>query len=290
MNITKLFFITIFLFPFMLNAQYFDIGLQGGASNYQGDLTPETIWSSVGDSHAAIGAFARYNFNSYISTRVSFTRATISGSDLEAKSEGRRRRNLHFTSPLTEVALTGEFNIFGYTPSNLYADYSPYIFGGISLFQFNPQTEYLEQWVELQPLGTEGQGLPGYEAPYSLRQISIPFGAGFKFNINEYWTFGVEFGARKTFTDHLDDVGGYYVNYNELLETNGTNAAALSNRTGEFLNSEPIILESGVRKRGNPDNADWYFIANLTVSYNLYNKDINTSSVKSRHFGCPKRF
>lgn len=271
-----------------IHAQYLDIGLLGGVSNYQGDLAPSKLWNSVSESHAVIGAFGRYNFNSRLAARLSFSRGTISGSDHFTKIKNRRKRNLHFESPITELALTGELNIFNYTPSNLFADFSPYLFGGIAVFHFNPQTEYLERWIELQPLGTEGQGMPGYIEKYKRTQISIPLGGGIKYNMNEEWTLGVEIGLRKTFTDYLDDVSGFYVNYNELLVGNGSEAAALSDRFDEFTGTEPRIFESGKVVRGNPAYKDWYMFVNLTVSYNFVFKGIYTSSSNSRHLGCPR--
>ncbi len=286
----KLLFGIVMLFSFTINAQYMDVGLLGGVSNYQGDLAPKTLWASVGQSHAVVGAFARYNFNNVLATKISFSHGTIEGADYLSNDASRQKRNLHFSSKITEVALRGEINLFGYTPSNLFSDFSPYIFGGVALFKFNPQTEYLERWVDLQPLGTEGQGMDGYAERYDLVQVAIPFGGGLKYNISEEWTLGLEIGLRKTFTDHLDDVSGHYVNYNELLLANGTEAASLADRTGEFFGTEPRLVESGTLIRGNAANKDWYLFANLTVSYNFVFKGIYTSSVTSRHLGCPKKF
>lgn len=269
-------------------AQYIDVGIIGGVSNYQGDIAPQQLWNSVGDSHAVFGAFARYNFNDRFAARLSLSKGTISGSDLDSKAATRRTRNLHFTSPITELALMGEINLFKYTPSNLFSDFAPYLFGGIALFKFNPEAEYLERWIELQPLGTEGQGMDGYQERYKLTQISIPFGGGIKKNLNEEWTLGIELGLRKTFTDYLDDVSGYYVNYKEILLQNGSEAAALSDRRGEFLGSDTIEVESGTQIRGNPAYKDWYLFANLTISYNFVFKGIYTSSANSRHLGCPR--
>jgi len=273
------------------NAQYVDLGLQGGFMNYQGDLTPDVIWSSVGESHSMVGAYIRYNMSPRLSIRLNAVKGAISGNDLNAASEGRRQRNLNFESPIYELALIGEINLFKYIPNSLYRSYTPYIFGGIAGFKFNPQTEHLERYVDLQPIGTEGQGLQGYEAPYELTQLSIPLGAGFKITLNEEWSLALELGARKTFTDYLDDVSTTYVNYNELSQGNGRLAALLADRRADYLGLDsPIIVESGTTRRGNPDNQDWYLMASISVSYHIIKKGIGGSSLKSSHFGCPKRF
>jgi len=287
----KLIIVLLLYLPVVVQAQYFEFGLQGGIMNYQGDLTPESLLLSVGESHSTLGGYVKYNITPRLSARINMVKGTISGNDRNADSEGRRRRGLDFTSPLYELAVIGEWNLFRFTPNSLRRSFTPYIMAGVAGFRFNPQTEYLEQYIDLQTLGTEGQGLEGYAAPYELQQLSIPFGGGLKCTLNEEWTIGIEVGARKTFTDHLDDVGGYYVNYNELLDGSGSLAATLADRTNEYLGIDsPIIAPSGVRRRGNPDNQDWYLIGVLTISYNLIYKGIGTSSLKSAHFGCPKKF
>lgn len=286
----KILLLFVMCITWSVQAQFLEIGLHGGVSNYQGDLTPSELWNSIGESHTSVGVFSRYNINNFFSARLMLTKATISGTDREADDPSRRRRNLHFVSPIYEAALLGEINLLGYKPSNLYTAITPYVFGGGAIFHFNPQTEYQERWIDLQPLGTEGQGLPGYDEKYKLTQFSIVGGGGIKINVNEEWTIGIELAGRKTFTDHLDDVGNFYVNYYELLEGNGSDAAALADRTGEFLGTEPVILESGTRIRGNSGSLDWYFTGQVTISYNFVFKGIYSSSVNSRHLGCPKKF
>ncbi len=61
---------------------------------------------------------------------------------------------------------------------------TPYLFGGISVFYFNPYaTDPAGDKVYLRPLSTEGEGLPMYpdRKEYSLVNMAFPFGGGFKF-------------------------------------------------------------------------------------------------------------
>jgi hypothetical protein len=48
-----------------------------------------------------------------------------------------------------------------------------YLSMGAIFFKFNPKGKYLNEWLELQPIGTEGQGLPGYDAPYTIEFCGI---------------------------------------------------------------------------------------------------------------------
>jgi hypothetical protein len=46
---------------------------------------------------------------------------------------------------------------------------------------------------------------------YSLTQLEIPMGGGFKFYLNESFYVGFEILHRKTFTDYIDDVSTKYI-------------------------------------------------------------------------------
>ena len=278
----RLLILFVLSFPILLSAQSLEVGLLFGASGYQGDIASSTNVGSFSDLHPSFGIFGRLNKNRFMSYRVGFTYGVISASDANSEDEDRRNRNLNFRSKIMELSLTGEFNFLGRDRR-----LSPYIFGGVAIFNFNPQAEYQGRRVDLQPLGTEGQGIENFPGRYSRVQLSIPLGAGLKFAINDRINLGVEFGLRKTFTDYLDDISGDYVNYNELLAGNGQLAADLSNRTGELLGTDPVQLATGTQ-RGNPDSKDWYFISGLTLSYSLFD-DKNSWGGKhgKNQLGCP---
>lgn len=83
-----------------------------------------------------------------------------------------------------------------------------------------------------------------FREKYRLYEFAVPFGVGFKMALTERWNLGLEYGARWTFTDYLDDVSKTYVDRNLLIEANGIDAYNLSNRTGEFLVGEPFDYEN----------------------------------------------
>ncbi|MFK8101416.1 MAG: DUF6089 family protein [Saprospiraceae bacterium] len=268
--------------PFFATAQHFEVGIMGGVSNYQGDLAPASLRGSFGNTHASFGGFLRYNINNYFATKINANYGKISGDDSKSDDNGRKARNLSFRSNLFEVGLHVEFNILGYQPYNLERVFSPYIFGGIALVNFKPQAELEGEWYDLQPLGTEGQGLPEYpeKKPYKLTEFSLPVGFGLKYALNDAWNIGLEIGVRKTFTDYLDDVSGTYPDAGTLLETKGEVAAALSNRTEEVKRAGDL--------RGDAGDDDWYFMGGLTISYNFLDNGLVGSRNRSRgRSGCP---
>ena len=221
--------------PFGLNAQYFEAGIMVGASNYLGDLSSNSSILYMQETGFAGGVFARYNFHYLGAIKLGVNFASVSGEDANSSDRSIQERNLSFSSSIFEASLTGEFNIPGYEPYNLNNPFSPYLFAGISLFRYNPKAEFQGTTYELQPLGTEGQGITGRPEAYSLYSFAIPMGIGFKYAISDLWNLGLEIGVRKTFTDYIDDVSSTYVSYPELLAANGETSAALGNRTGEFL-------------------------------------------------------
>lgn len=260
----------------MSSSQHFELGAMGGISTYTGDLSPKN--NPIGKINPMGGIFARYNFNDFVTMRFGGNFGIISADD--AVSD--RVRNLSFKSNIIEGHLVGEFNILGYQPYALSRPFSPYVFAGVAFFNFNPKAELDGVWYELQPLGTEGQGLAAYpdRQPYNLTQLSIPLGLGVKYALSDTWNIGVEVGARKTFTDYLDDVSTTYVEESLLVEKSPI-AAALANRTGE-----PIPAGRG---RGNADAPDWYFFTGITISRNFLDNGLVGSRKRGRRSktGCP---
>ena len=242
-----------------LKAQYFEVGAMTGASNYIGDLSGQQL--STENFHGLLGIFGRYNATKYLSIKSTLLKGSISGSDDRARSAELRERNLSFRSDILEFAVTSEVN---FTPYNIRDQKTgvPYFFTGLAVTHFNPQAQMRGAWYNLQPLKTEGKS-------YKRTTVAIPFGLGVKFNVSYKLNFGLEVGARRTFTDYLDDVSSYYPDIIELRR-NAPTTAALAYRTPE-LTGEFGENPKGV-DRGNSGNNDWYFFGGLTVSVNLTDK------------------
>jgi hypothetical protein len=122
-----------------------------------------------------------------------------------------------------------------------------------------------DTWYDLQSLGTEGQGTtarPG-SAPYKVDHVSVPFGAGFKFDLGKV-DVQLEWGMRRTGTDYIDDVSGTYVDNDVLAFENGPLAALLADPTG--VHTIPGFNNDD-RSRGDPNTRDWYSYSGLTITY-----------------------
>ena len=288
MNYKTITLFILLLLPLCAFSQYFEVGLLGGVSNYLGDLSNNSKRLFLKESHLAGGLFVGYNRNENLSFKLGGLYTNLSGTDANAPKIEVRKRNLSFASMIIEGSLRAEWNIGGFNPYNNTDMFAPFIYGGIAGSYYDPTTEYLGSRVALRDIGTEGQGISGRPAKYGIIAFSIPFGAGVKYAMSENWTLGFELGARLTFTDYLDDVGGTYMNYDDLLKENGILAANLSNRTGELTGHPPVLVPTGT-PRGDNNPHDWYFIAGLTISYNFMDNGLMGSRKKRRHrrSGCP---
>ena len=272
----KLFLLSLcVLFTFTLQGQSevveqqysFHVGAFGGLSIYDGDLVDKKT-EQIAEAQPAFGAYLRFNYRKNFSARLLATYGRLSGDDRNSSTDWRTTRNLRFRSPIVEVALIPEFNIYDIVLPTSGYKITPFVYAGIGGFWFNPQTQYNGEWVDLQPLGTEGQGLNGNEDLYSRIAISIPAGIGIKFQLSDYTTLTWETGLRMTTTDYLDDVHHLYPDLEALKEARGQLAVDLSDRTTEDVPEIPTsIVEGSVRSNGKVN--DMYLFTGFSISINL---------------------
>lgn len=274
--------ITVLLcLPFTGKSQSTELGVFGGAAHYNGELTPSFITPE--QLKESFGLFIRHNFNSHFALRTAFTYGHLSGADANQTKPDLVRRNLSFRSKMYELGLMVEYNLLGI---DKYSPVSPYLFAGVAGFYHNPQALYNNTWVDLQPLGTEGQGTAAYldRQPYSLWQVSIPYGAGIKFQFAQKVTLGIEAGLRTTFTDYLDDVSTTYVDPALLAQEQDQLAVLLMDRTRE-IDSDATLRPAG-SIRGNPEVKDYYAFMGISLSFNLG----AGNGINGVRYGCPGKF
>lgn len=243
-------------------SQQSEIGAMVGTSFYLGDLNPRKLF---GMPQLAGGIIYRYNFSPRWALKADILFAKVAGDDQITNKH--YERNLRFTSPITEISVQAELNFFRLYNESGKNFFTPYIFGGISVFSFNPRTEDPATGIEydLQPVGTEGQGLEGQRDFYSLTNVAIPFGIGIRFNIARYLCIGAEWGLRYTFTDYLDDVSGNYYDNQALSDLRGPAVAHLADKS-------ETLHEAGTG-RGNTTTKDIYSFAGVTVTFKFGNMD-----------------
>ncbi len=218
-----------------------------------------------------VGALYKYT----IGLRLEATFGKVSAYDsvlvgVNDIARARYNRNLSFRSNITEIALMVEFHpIYAFIDWQA-SDYdppkfSPYLLGGIGYFSFNPQAKLNNQWVNLQPLSTEGQGFAEYpdRKPYKLNAISIPMGGGVKYELSPLINIRAEFVYRPTTSDYIDDVSTTFIDKNLYQQyftgARLTSAYLLTDRQrGEY---PPQTFPD--KKRGNAKDNDNFFSVNI---------------------------
>jgi hypothetical protein len=251
----------LLIFTLSSNAQIHEGGIMLGGSYYIGDLNP---YGHFKNTNFAFGAVYRQSPNDRISYRANLNYGRVEGYDSQSTSELHQARNLHFRSNIVEVSTVLEISYFPYIIGDNKKPFTPYLFAGLSYFRMNPKAELDGNWIELQPLSTEGQNTSANPSKrrYSLNQMAIPFGLGFKFNLSKTLSMNIEWGMRRTFTDYLDDVSGVYPDKNILHKEVSPLAVEFSDRSIEKTNP------SGYQ-RGSSNSTDWYIFTGISITYRI---------------------
>jgi len=262
--------IVFFAFSFIGKAQLFtpntEIGFIGGASYYLGDLNTTHFKNVL----PCGGLVIRKNIDRRFSYKAELLYLNISADTINSTDKIAIDRGLHFKSRVYELSGQIEFNFLPYEPGNALYTWTPFVYTGISFFHFNPRGESKDGlWLDLQELGTEGQGTTSFPErnKYALVQFAIPLGGGLKIAVNPSFNIILEYGVRKTFTDYLDDVsttfvGGSQDPYPIEMDQGGSNAIEMSDPAGTHQKGQ---------QRGDLNKNDWYSFAGITLSFKLNN-------------------
>lgn len=223
-------------------AQRAEVGIVTGGAGYIGDLNQNSLLKVSGVTG---GAFAKYNFTPYVGVGLHYNFGNISANDNNSKNVYFQNRGLNFNTNLHEISIMGEVNLLDAFSPISKRRFTPYVFAGVGRVYFKSSANYYNfSSTDLRKERTEGQ-LEEYK-PYA---VTIPYGAGVKYKLTNYFTISSQLGYRTAFTDYLDDVSGYY-----------TSTTAPSNPTG--------LGEIGMQ-RGDLRKRDHYMFVSIGISYNF---------------------
>lgn len=243
-----------------------------GVLNYQGELRAERF-TSIGMRPAVAMGIRRW-VGAQTAISATLTAGRLTGRDADNPSYLTRRRNLHFETDLLELGLNGQY----YLDIRNGGWFMPFVSVGLAVFRIDPYTfDQSGEKVSLFDLSLEGQGLsqyPGVKLPRRLN-VSIPVGAGIAMRLTERLNLELEMMVRKSFTDQIDGVSGFFPKEETLRQERGARAVNLSYRADELSGEDPHFPREGTM-RGNPKTMDWYygfvlrFVWNRMDSYSLY--------------------
>jgi hypothetical protein len=255
------------------------VSFGAGSSNYIGDLVPAGGLFSVASQTMRWNAGLQYtrHLSRHFSGNIQVSYIRIAGDDNYFSStgvfEGNYLRNLHFRNDLKELSVSAVYEPMG-NAENLSKRplLSPYLYVGVAGFTHNPVARQiivpsitaptLGSWVDLQGENTEG-------AEYSLVNLSIPFGFGFRYKLAAQLDLGFDFGYRVSLSDYLDDVSD---NRSSVLAS----TSFYTSRDGEAFAANtlalripiPPTLSAPIYSTG----PDQYFTTQIRLIYHIKNK------------------
>ena len=240
------------------------MGLSFGTGYYLGELNPNGHFK--GRLQPGFGGFLRYNLTRQFGIRAALNQTRLRYHDADSDDPWIANRNLHFRNAITEGSVVAEFNYSRYQIGNTKDRFTGYLFAGLSLYSHMPEAEIDGIWYELQPLGTEGQGTTAGGGRYSTTGFAVPFGFGFKWNLGHFSALNIEWGMRRTWSDHLDDVAGYYASLAVLEDESGPLSEMLSE---ERLEIEGTLEDPAGQMRGYNGLDDRFAMVQVSLTFRI---------------------
>lgn len=211
-----------------------EIGVGIGGANYKGEVSPNY---RVLNNQPALTVFYRRDMSDAITLRGGlmgshriFDDNTFSD---EAYAEDRpyhEYRQAELRLSFFELSAVMEYNFLDYYDMKQSPRISPYLFIGAAGLLYN-----VKLYSDTHTPNRSDTGNSLNKEFNTKILVSVPFGLGVKYALSKHWNLGLEFGARKLFTDKFD---------------------ALSE-------DDPAHL-------ANPNDNDWYYYNGVSISYTFY--------------------
>jgi len=186
----KTLLLLLFFKPLLLFAQFHEVGLFLGASNYIGDVGSQHY---INPKNAALGLTYKWNINTRYSFRAGISMTKLTASDDNTDDVNRLLRAFTFDNNIQELYAGFEFNFVAFNLHDGFTKVTPYLFVGAAYFS---QDLFYIKEPTFEPETTISYG--------NGQNLALPATVGIKFNPNPLWVIGLEIGVRYAFTDNLD--------------------------------------------------------------------------------------
>ena len=241
-----------------------EFGIMGGGATYFGDINPHANYRVI---KPGVGVFNRLNMNNRLAFRVGAFMTSVEHADRYSTNPYQKARNLSFRSDIWEVNAQFEFNFMKFKKGHRRDYWTPYMLYGVAVIRMNPQAydSLNQEWIDLQPLGTEGQKSPSsvYQGDnYNDIQPAFMIGGGFKVSLSKSWCLGAEFAHHRLLTDYLDDLSTRYYN------TTGASPEAEYFADPSLTDDFNKIGRPG-KIRGDRKDTDAYMTFNLNFTFTI---------------------
>lgn len=168
-------------------AQRHEIGVTVGGVNYIGEVGNTQYFNP---RNLGYGIIYKRNFTQRVSLRAQFTTGKFSANDRNATDLERLNRNFSFSNSYTALGVGVEVNYVPLKIGEFDLSWTPYLHAGIQ--------RLVTDDLYFAPFEDDARSLG------KAITMSIPFGAGVKFNLGQYWVVAAEVQPQITFSDNLD--------------------------------------------------------------------------------------
>lgn len=270
-----------------------EFGVHGGTSGYIGEISDNVI----GFNQWTVGGGAKYYFdpidqqNRTWGIRLDYNFVNIEGDDSRSSNPADQERNLHFSNRIHELAAAAEFHFWEFRPLRGRNLMTPYVFAGVGMIRHNPKARVSGRNgrislidARVEPRKVSRDPTTGDITNVRLQHkyvMTIPFGAGFKYNLSGRLTpfsIGVELGYRYVFSDFVDGVGNSkhisykdaYVNIDQedrYIDDRATWEELARTYPDPNLSYDNLVATDN--KRGARGN-DYFMTATFRITYTLY--------------------
>ena len=185
-----------FLMPKSVSSQIMEVGATGSLPYYVGDLNPNKHFSDIQPSFGGVlrcyqnlrwafrFQYSHYNLQIQPTDEI-IDQMPVYGDETQYQFPINQRMN--------DFALLAEFNFFDYWTGSKKDYVTPYIFAGLSCFNYSAK-----------------------ENPAEVRgfDFSLPFGAGVKYSVAKRLGMTLEWRMNKTFNDDIDNINDVSDDFN----------------------------------------------------------------------------
>ena len=217
-----------------------------GITSYQGDLDAFKINAGFREIKYAASLSLRRNISNNYAVRLNVLAGRIAGDDRNfSEPEWRIRRGISFESPIIEFAAMNEFYPLGMYPVKGKIVRSRNVVSPYLLFGVGwAYSSPKVDWNDKNGNEEIDPALAELDKKDKLNKLNfvVPMGVGLRFRLKDHSTFKLEMALRPTFSDYLD----------------------------------------GISLAGNPDKKDWFFTAQIGVTYPFAKNKIKNRSIAKR--------
>lgn len=200
-----LFFLGYFLFA---SAQHYQLvqnkgefGFFGGASNYVGDIAPNTFPFK----QPSFGGFYKYFFNEYGGLKMNYEYIALEGYDSTSNNAFALIRGADFTQQFHDVSIMAEYYFNRFTPGDKSARFAPYLGFGVGfLLKLNRDGGSFAKSAPGSSLENASGPILNPNRIQRRSLFNFPIQLGLKYNLSQKINLFTELSYRFTNSDKLD--------------------------------------------------------------------------------------